>query len=144
MEALNGLSARSLQYFVIAKKWSSDLEFYKFENKFLRSLLDQNYFIMQNNGDKENVKRIINDLSRLDVDKSQLEKSLNDQIQQLELMSEDIITEDVTTLAGKQIRLEYMVSALFSEYKYLKREIFDLIQEASSQNKQPGQFAYPN
>ena len=47
METLNSLSARSLQYLVIAKKWSADLEFYKFEIKFLRALLENNYFILR-------------------------------------------------------------------------------------------------
>jgi hypothetical protein len=144
METLNSLSARSLQYFVIAKKWSSDLEFYKIEIKFLRTLLENNYFILQNNGEKDTVKRINNDLMLLDVEKNQLECALDEQIKQLELMSEDVIPEDATQVAGKQIRLEYLVAQLFSEYKDLKREIFYLVQEASTQNMQLGRFAFPN
>jgi len=144
MEALNSLSTRSLQYFVIAKKWSSDLEFYNIEIKFLRSLLENNYFIIQNNGEKDTLKRINKDLTLLDEEKSQLEQALDEQIKQLELMSEDVIPEDATQVAGKQIRLEYMVSDLFSEYKDLKREIFYLVQEASTQNKELGHLAFPN
>jgi len=144
METLNSLSARSLQYFVIAKKWGSDLEFYTIEIKFIRSLLENNYFILQNNGEKDTVKRINNDLRMLDIEKDQLERSLNNQIQQLELMSEDVIPEDATQVAGKQIRLEYMVTDLFSEYKDLKREIFYLVQEALAENKQLGHLAFPN
>ena len=144
MEALNSLSTRSLQYFVIAKKWSSDLEFYNIEIKFLRSLLENNYFIIQNNGEKDTLKRINKDLTLLDEEKSQLEQALDEQIKQLELMSEDVIPEDATQVAGKQIRLEYMVTDLFSEYKDLKREIFYLVQEALAQNKQSGHFAFPN
>ena len=144
METRNGLSARSLQYLVIAKKWSSDLEFYKLEIKFLRGLLEANFNTLLNNGDKENVKRINNDLVQIDAEKVQLECSLNDQIKHLELMAEDIIPEDMTIVAGKQIRLEYMVSDLFSEYKDLKREVFDLIQEALSQGKQLSQAAHLN
>jgi hypothetical protein len=144
MESLNGLSARSIQYLAIAKKWSSDLEFYKLEIKFLRSLLGANFITLQNNGDKETVKRINNDLVLIDGEKTQLECLLDDQIKQLELMAEDVIPEDVTTIAGKQIRLEYMVSDLFSEYKDLKREIFDLVQEVSAQGKQIGQLTCLN
>jgi hypothetical protein len=144
MESLNGLSVRSIQYLVIAKKWSSDLEFYKLEIKFLRSLLEDNFNTLLNNGDREAVKRISNDLVQIDEEKIQLECSLSDQIKQLELMAEDIIPEDMTIVAGKQIRLEYMVTNLFSEYKDLKREIFDLIQEVSSQSKQLGQVSHLN
>lgn len=144
METLNSLSTRSLQYFVIAKKWSSDLEFYKIEIKFLRSLLENNYFVIQNNGEKDTLKRINNDLILLDAEKNQLEQALDEQIKQLELMSEDVIPEDATQVAGKQIRLEYMVADLFSEYKDLKREIFYLVQEALAQSKQSGHFVFPN
>ena len=144
MESLNGLSVRSIQYLVIAKKWSSDLEFYKLEIKYLRSLLEANFNTLLNNGDREAVKRISNDLVQIDEEKIQLECSLSDQIKQLELMAEDIIPEDMTIVAGKQIRLEYMVTNLFSEYKDLKREIFDLIQEVSSQSKQLGQVSHLN
>jgi len=144
METLNSLSARSLQYLVIAKKWSSDIEFYKLEIKFLRSLLGANFITLLNNGDKETVKSINDDLIRLDEEKTRLEYSLGDQIKQLELMAEDIIPEDATQVAGNQIRLEYMVAELFSEYKDLKREIFYLVQEASMRNKQLSRFTFPN
>ena len=144
METLNGLSARSIQYLIITKKWNSDLEFYKLEIKFLRSLLEANFNTLLNGGDKETVKRINSDLVQINEEKIQLECSLTDQIKQLELMAEDIIPEDMTIVAGNQIRLEYMVSDLFSEYKDLKREIFDLVHEASAQSKQPGQVAHLN
>ena len=144
METLNSLSARSLQYFVIAKKWSSDLDFYKVEIKFLRSLLENNYSILQKSGDRDTVKRINKDLAMLDDEKIQLEALLGEQITHLELMAEDVIPEDATAVAGNQIRLEYLVSGLFSEYKDLKREIFYLVQEASAQNNQLGRFAFPN
>jgi len=144
METLNSLSARSLQYLVIAKKWSSDLEFYKIEIKFLRSLLGVNFITLLNNGDRETVKNINSDLARLDEEKTQLEFALNDQIKHLELMAEDVIPEDATQVSGKQIRLEYMVADLFSEYKDLKREIFYMVQEASMQSKLLSQFTFPN
>jgi hypothetical protein len=144
METLNSLSARSLQYLVIAKKWSSDIEFYQLEIKFLRSLLGVNFIMLLNNGDSETVENINSDLTRLDEEKAQLECALNDQIKQLELMAEDVIPEDATQVAGKQIRLEYMVTDLFAEYKDLKREIFYLVQEASAGNKQLSRFAFAN
>jgi len=144
METLNNLSARSLQYLVIAKKWSSDIEFYQLEIKFLRSLLGVNFIMLLNNGDRETVENINSDLTRLDEEKAQLECALNDQIKQLELMAEDVIPEDATQVAGKQIRLEYMVTDLFAEYKDLKREIFYLVQEASAGNKQLSRFAFAN
>ena len=41
METTLSISSRSLQYYVIAKKWSSDLEFFRLETAFLQKLLDR-------------------------------------------------------------------------------------------------------
>src|SRR5579859_762865 len=124
METITGISSRSLQYFVIARKWRSDLEFYRFETGFLRTLLDAHFFNLQFKEDRTTVIGLNNDMMKLEVDKNQLEIALDDQIRQLELMSEDIIPEDITSLSGKQIKLEYMVTAIFSEYNKLKKQIF--------------------
>src|SRR5579871_6376324 len=124
METTNSLSARSLQYYAIAKKWSSDIEFYKYETKFLRSLLDECFFNTPSKSDRAAIANINTDLMEIDVDKNQLELALEEQLKELELMAEDVVAEDTNQLAGKQIRLEYMVGNLFAEYKDLKREIF--------------------
>ena len=106
-------------------------------------MLENNYSILQKSGDRDTVKRINKDLAMLDDEKIQLEALLGEQIKHLELMAEDVIPEDATAVAGNQIRLEYLVSGLFSEYKDLKREIFYLVQEAA-QNNQLARFAFPN
>ena len=144
MEGITGMSSRSLQYHVIASKWLSDLEFYKFEMGFLRTLLDNHFFNMEYKDDRASVIGLNNDLMKLEVDKNQLEIALDDQIRQLELMSEDIIPEDVTFLSGKQIKLEYMVTHIFSEYKQLKKQIFSLVQKAYQKPGIKLPQAFPN
>lgn len=44
METLNALLARSLQYYVLAEHWASDLEFFKIESVFFDKLIKE-YFI---------------------------------------------------------------------------------------------------
>jgi hypothetical protein len=41
MQPTTSMSARSLQYYVIARRWLSDLEFFKIETSFLQKLLDK-------------------------------------------------------------------------------------------------------
>jgi hypothetical protein len=144
METITSLSARSLQYYVIAKKWGSDIEFYKYETKFLRSLLDDCFFNTKSVSDRSEIAEINNELLELDVDKNQLERSLTEQLKDLELMAEDIIPEDANQVAGKQIRLEYMVGSLFSEYKELKRQIFSLVEKISGQDRAYNHLAFAN
>ena len=138
------MSSRSLQYHVIANKWLSDLEFYKFEMGFLRTLLDNHFFNIQYKDDRASVIELNKDLMKLEVDKNQLEIALDDQIRQLEMMSEDIIPEYVTFLSGKQIKLEYMVTQIFSEYKELKKQIFTLVQKAYQKPEPESKQIIPN
>jgi len=144
METTNSLSSRALQYYVIARKWGSDLEFYKFETGFLRTLLDDYYFNVQHKDGRADVLELNRELMKLDADKNQLEKALDEQIRHLELMSEDVVPEDVSWLAGKQIRLEYMVTNIFSEYKELKKKIFCFLQKPGSQNNLVTNMFLPN
>ncbi|HVS94240.1 MAG TPA: hypothetical protein VHE59_19520 [Mucilaginibacter sp.] len=102
METLNALSSRTLQYAVIAHKWASDLEFYKFEIEFLRKLLDRHFFTTKDSASRQHVISINNELLKLEADKMQFERSLNEQIKQLELMAEDVIPEDATALSGNR------------------------------------------
>jgi hypothetical protein len=44
MESTTTMSVRSLQYYVIARRWASDLDFFKIEAAFLHHLMDD-YFI---------------------------------------------------------------------------------------------------
>jgi septal ring factor EnvC (AmiA/AmiB activator) len=144
METITSLSSRSLQYYAIARKWSSDVEFYKHEVKFLRSLLDDSFFNTKSAADRTKIAEFNNELMELDVEKSQLERLLEEQLKELELMAEDVIPEDANHIACKQIRLEYMVNDLFSDYKQLKREIFALVERVSGQTKAFNYFSIPN
>lgn len=135
METLNSLSSRALQYYTIARQWTSDLEFYKFEIRFMHRLLNEYYTDITHAGERENVHRILNDLMRLEVEYNQLERALAEQLKHLELMSEDIIPEDVSWLAGKQIRLEYMVAGIFGEYRELKRKIFAVMEKVLARSR---------
>lgn len=144
METITSLSSRSIQYFAIAKKWSSDIEFYKHEVKFLRSLVDECFFNTQNAAERKKLAEINNELMELDAEKNQLERLLNEQIKELELMAEDVIPEDANHIACKQIGLEYMVNDLFAGYKELKCEIFKLVETILGQIKANHHFPMPN
>ncbi|MBS1529095.1 MAG: hypothetical protein JSU01_02205 [Bacteroidetes bacterium] len=144
MEKTDRLSARTLQYYAIAKKWSSDIEFYKHETKFLRSLLDDCFFNTTSPAERVTIAGLNNEITDLDAEKNKLEKSLNEQLKELEQMAEDLIPEDANHIACKQIRLEYLVNDLFAEYKELKRDVFTLVERISGTAKPFNNFSVPN
>jgi hypothetical protein len=128
METMLSISSRSLQYYVIAKRWFSDLEFFRIEARFLNLLLERN--MLAHLHDKPHLKQLIavnKELKRLqELVKDDL---LSGQITQLELMAEDVIPEDVESLAATQVKLEYFMTDVTRRFRTVKQNIFDLVLE---------------
>ncbi len=126
METMLSMSSRSLQYYVIAKRWLSDLEFFRIETGFLHLLLERNMLTHLN--DRPRLKQLIaanRELKQLqELVKGDL---LSGQITQLELMAEDIIPEDAESLAANQVNLEYFMTGLTNRFRTLKHKIFQLV-----------------
>lgn len=125
METMLPISSRSLQYYVIAKKWSSDLDFFRLEAGFLHRLLDRNTRNLQ---DREHLGQLV----KTGKDLAELEQMVVDdllagQLTQLELMAEDIIPEDAEALAAVQVRLEQFMGALTKRFRQVKQEIYRLV-----------------
>ncbi|MDO3643684.1 MAG: hypothetical protein ACTHMI_02525 [Mucilaginibacter sp.] len=126
MESTLSMSSRSLQYYVIAKRWLADMEFFRIEAQFLHLLLERNMLIHLH--DKAYLKLLIaanKELKQL----QQLMKGdlLSGQITQLELMAEDIIPEDAESLAATQVRLEYFMTDLTNRFRGVKQDVFALV-----------------
>lgn len=129
MEILINRPSRSLQYFAIAKSWSSDLDFHQTELVFLNQLLED-YFISLSA--PHYIKKLTQIKADLYLVKEQARKTgelLNQQISLLEMMSDDVIPEDVQSLEAKQIRLEYWMNDLDKAFRTAKILLFRLIEE---------------
>lgn len=125
METLLPVSARSLQYYVIAKKWQADLEFLRVESGFLQQILEQCTGRFQ---DQAHFQQLIKSQKELqDLDQLAVDDLLSGQIRQLELMAEDIIPEDAEALAAAQIKLELYMTGLTKTFRRVKREIYQLV-----------------
>jgi hypothetical protein len=135
MESNHNLSARSIQYYVIARRWNSDIEFFKLESAFLRQLIDDHFKQLAKPFNIGKL-RVANDkLLKLEHDTGAIERSLGQQITQLSLMAEDVIPEDTGALEGKQVKLEYLINNLNIDYREVKKEIFTLVANVISENK---------
>ncbi|MBK0379613.1 hypothetical protein [Mucilaginibacter segetis] len=130
MEQTHSISARSLQYFVIAKRWRADLEFFKMEATFLRQLLDRYISRLQDHDHLGILTACGNLLDRLEA--MEVDDLLAGQLTQLELMAEDIIPEDSESLAATQVKLEYFISSLVKEFRAAKEQIYRLVLSVST------------
>jgi len=144
METTTVLSSRSLQFYAITRKWLSDIEFYRTEVSFLQKLLDERFFTSPAADERKKIAQLNSELMIFEVEKNQLESSLTQQQKYLELMIEDIIPEDVSWLAGKQIELEKSVSEVFTEYKAVKERIFRALQKNHGVSEVAGRPLFAN
>ncbi|MET4139512.1 hypothetical protein [Pedobacter sp. UYP1] len=127
METLIKLSARSLEYYINAKRWNADLEFYKDEIDFLNKLLKENFIHLTNSKRNIVIIHLIGKLAELVNEKHQVKELLDHQLKDLELLAEDLFIESKEAIAGKQAHLEYLIRDLVNEYREIKKSIFVLL-----------------
>lgn len=135
METSSPISVRSLQYYVIARQWTSDLEFFRIETSFLHRLMDHQ--LLRSPTDSQRRSLIISGKSLLKLEREEQEAGtiLADQLCQLELMAEDIIPEDTESLTSVQVKLEYAIAGLTRDYRKVKQELFELVSSIIQEKK---------
>jgi len=129
METLINRPSRSLQYFAIAKQWSLDLDFHRTELVFLNRLLDDYFIRLSAPHYIEKLKGIKKDLCIVEEQGRKTEELLSLQIVFLEMMSDDVIPEDVQSLEAKQINLEYLMNDINRAFRKTKKVLFRMIEE---------------
>jgi len=128
MGTTTAMSARSLQYYVIANRWASDIEFSIAETSFFYHLIDEYLIGLCEPTRVQTFKRIMSGLSKLEIDRDKANRLLTDQLKHLELMTDDIIPEDIDSLSGKQMELECLMWGLTDEYREVKCALFALVE----------------
>jgi len=136
METITAMSARSLQYYVIARHWLSDLDFYRIETSFLYRLLDDYFTRLADRDHIERFGAVSARLIVLETDEKETRELLTRQLKKVELMAEDVIPESADELAAAQVKLEYLITNLTAEYREVKKELFDLVESVMLPKKQ--------
>ncbi|HEY8781832.1 MAG TPA: hypothetical protein VIM16_09475 [Mucilaginibacter sp.] len=135
MGTTTAISARSLQYYVIARRWASDLEFFKIETAFLHHLMDDYFVRLCDKSCFEEFKHTGKELLKLEAESSQAEVLLARQLKHVELMAEDIIPENAEELAVNQVHLEYIMTNINRDYRDVKKAMFSLVEYVLKKNK---------
>jgi hypothetical protein len=135
MGTITSMSARSLQYYVICRRWASDIEFFKIETVFLHRLLDDYFVRLCNPAHIDKLKHVGKNLLKLETEEYRADLLITEQLKNVELMTEDIIPENAEELTVNQVRLEYLMTNLILEYREVKKELFALVESAMHENK---------
>jgi hypothetical protein len=138
METITAMSSRSLQYYVVAKRWASDIEFFKIETAFLHRLLDDYFIRLCEREYIEQLEQAGMKLLKLEREECMADLLITEQMKYVELMAEDIIYENADELAVNQVKLEYLMTNLTYDYREVKKELFTLVESVMREDKREG------
>ena len=128
MDKSSAMSARSLHFYVIARHWVSDLDFFKIETAFLHRLLDNHFGRLCEPDTIEKLRAVGKKLAKLEAEEQEIDKVLARQLKNIELMAEDVMPEDAEALAATQVQLEHLLTKLTRRYREVKKELFTLLE----------------
>lgn len=129
MENVTEMSDRSAAYHVIAKRWKSDLEFYKIESSFLRRLKQDYYFTrLKDYRNTEQLQKAGDNLLKLQLDIEQAETRVDAQLHQLTEVAENHTPENAKDLAQTNATVGHLMIGLTHEYQEVKKEIFTALE----------------
>lgn len=130
METSANLSSKSNQYYVVAKHWASDLEFFKVESNFFHYLLDK-YFIRLSSPEYiEKLKQLGRELRVLEEDRHKTDILVGELLKLIVLIAEDIVPEDLEKIEATQGTLEVLMKELSKKYMETKKELFTTVEKA--------------
>lgn len=129
-------STSSLKQYVIVRRWTSDIEFFKIETAFLHRLLDEHFIGLCSSNLVERLKQVGAELLDLEKNESKAGKKLHYQLRELGWIAKNLISENKDRLLASQVEIEYMMVNLIRQYHEVKKEIFSLIEEIRHENKQ--------
>jgi len=129
MENLTEMSDRSAEYHVIAKRWKSDLEFFKVECAFL-SRLKQDHYVTRLSGyrNPEELQKLGDQLLKLQADILIAEYQVDAQLHQLTQVAENILDENGKNLALTNAAVGHSMISLTHEYQEVKKRLFAVLE----------------
>lgn len=135
MDTLSKLPARALEYYINVRRWKTHLEFFNLEVVFLNRLMEEHF--LQLSG-KDHIKKLTQLGSKLSVlvnEKHHIVGLLDQQLRNLELLAEDLISEGLDELSEKQADLECRMTDLIHQYREVKRELYVIVEEILDERK---------
>ena len=128
MENVTEMSDRSAEYHVIAKRWKSDLEFFKIESAFLGRLKQDYYFTrLSDYSNTEELQRAGDKLLKLQADILLAESHVDAQLHQLRQVAENEVEENRNNLALTNAAVGHLMISLTHEYQEVKKQFFTTV-----------------
>lgn len=129
------MTLRFIYYYVNARRWLSDLEFFQIEVSFLQGLL-ADYFIRltDDRDDCKKLKDLEAKLFKLEKDIGKYSLQVHDHLHLVAQQAEHPAGQE-ESLAARQVTLDAGVPELTARYRAAKKELFVLVGEIVRENK---------
>jgi len=122
------LSSKTSQYYVIAERWASDLDFFKVESNFFHHLLDKYVNSSSSKMHLEKLKKLGRELKVLEEERQKVEILVDELRSKIALVVEDKVHENQEEIESSHTTLELLMVELTKQYRELKRELFKTVE----------------
>lgn len=130
MEPILEGTFRSVQFYAVAQRWKTELDFFSSEAKFLHDLFETYHSIYFSHFFRDMIRAMDEQLGKLECRCHKIDKALTLQLKVLELMVGGVVKENTSHLESRQVKLENCMAALHSETRELKKSLFAFVELA--------------
>ena len=117
------------EYHVIAKRWKSDLEFFKIESAFLIRLKRDYYFTrLSDYRNTEELQKTGDQLVKLQDDIRQAESQVDAQLHELAVAEKKPLDENTNKLTLTNASVGHLMINLTHEYQEVKKQLFTVVE----------------
>ena len=104
--------------------WKSDIEFYRDESRFLRTLIDKYFIWLIKDGNIAKVQSLSNELSKTVLLKKEVYNKITKHLMHIEELMENPFSHDENKVKDEHLIIEDEFAEFVKKFKLLKREIF--------------------
>lgn len=112
------------QLYVLAEKWKSDFEFYKFEHSFLKKLLDKYFIWISDDNNVLHVEKLASQIDKLELKRYLLNLQTIKHLRHIEEIIENEFAYNAQEFRDEHAELEEEIVAFNKEFKFLKKEVY--------------------
>ena len=122
------LSSKASQYYVIAERWGSDLDFFKVEDNFYHHLLDKYVNSSSSTEHLEKLKKLGRELKILEEERLKVEILVGELLNRIALMADDKVPENLKEVETSHTTIELLMIDLIKKYRRFKRDLFNTVE----------------
>lgn len=120
---------------LLTEHWQSDLKFFQDEIRFLQNLISKYFMWMIEEHTMENIRRIMKELSALEIKSRKQEQSLLQHQQHYRGLLENPFSHDSQKFVKEHTKLESDIAAFVSRFRSLKKEVFGITEKILESEK---------